>query len=188
MALARAISIVGHPIVVLPGAVAGLLALRAETSASLWYTLAFAFVLGIGLLIYSYFMVRRGQWAHIDASDRVERRQLNHLTFVVLLLTTALSFYLQIWSISTVGLLGVTLMMGVILLVGPWLKVSLHTSFAALAASLFWGLWPILTVGALCVVLIGWSRLVLSRHSADEVVLGGLIGAATGAGLIWLTI
>jgi len=113
---------------------------------------------------------------------------LNYLALRLVLLAAALSAYFTHWSIGTLGLLGVAAMLGVIMLVGPWQKISLHTSFAALAASLFWGIWPALLAGVVCVGLIGWSRLVLSRHSLSEVFLGALVGAITGACLVYLSI
>jgi membrane-associated phospholipid phosphatase len=61
-----------------------------------------------------------------------------------------------------------------------WLKLSLHAAFAVLAAAL---LWPavLATLGVLALAAgVGWSRLVLQRHTRQEVVAGLLAGAAAG--------
>lgn len=67
-----------------------------------------------------------------------------------------------------------------------WLKLSLHAAFAVFAAALLWpSLVPVLLALAL-VAGVAWSRLVLRRHSCQEVLVGLLTGAAAGVGFHFL--
>ena len=73
--------------------------------------------------------------------------------------------------LSPVGLLGGAA------LVNRWVKASLHVGFAVMAAMTLillghvvgWALVPV-------VPALGWSRLVLGRHSPAELLAGGLLG------------
>ena len=82
-ALARALSIFGHPMLVLPLAVVALALARGERVTAVWSAAGFgafaALVMG-----YSAWQVRRGRWAHVDASARHERGHLNRFLFVAL--------------------------------------------------------------------------------------------------------
>jgi len=61
--------------------------------------------------------------------------------------------------------------------------VSLHAAFAVFAVALVWPqLAPTLATAALAAG-VGWSRLVLGRHTLAEVLLGLLFGAAGGAAM-----
>jgi GNAT superfamily N-acetyltransferase len=66
-------------------------------------------------------------------------------------------------------------------LLRPWLKMSLHVSFAVFAASFLWpsmvGTFVILTLA----IAISWSRLALARHTRREVIIALLAGTITSA-------
>ena len=90
IAAARALSILGHPVVVVPVAVVTLVVHEHSSSVALitWV------MCGIGavLLAFSFWQVRRGRWQHIDASAPTERRSLNVFLAVVLFLGAAVAF------------------------------------------------------------------------------------------------
>ena len=68
-------------------------------------------------------------------------------------------------------------------LVNQWLKVSLHTGFAAFTAvALFSGSRPMGIGAAVVALAVAWSRLELRRHTLPEVVGGALLGI--GAALL----
>ena len=73
--IARSLSILGHPLVVVPAAVATLVLHGRTPSAGLIVSA----VCGIAgaVLVFSFWQVRRGRWQHIDASVQGERRSLN---------------------------------------------------------------------------------------------------------------
>lgn len=104
------------------------------------------------------------------------------------------------WVVASAVTLGgmAALKIGSFALLGPWIfSPSGHTASAAIV---YGGLaWVLLRpwlgrpglgrlapglVAALCVAVIGWTRLALAAHSVTEVAAGAVVG---GAGLVWLT-
>jgi hypothetical protein len=184
IAAARALSILGHPVVVVPVAVMTLVFHEHSSSVAL-----IAWVMcGIGavLLAFSFWQVRRGRWQHIDASAPTERRSLNVFLAVVLFLGAAVAFY-RLRGLS-IGLFLSGLLIVAAMLASPWFKLSLHASFAAFAVLLLWPLklWYV-ALASVAAVAICWSRLALGRHTLVEVLGGSLLGAVFGA-CFWLVL
>lgn len=158
-ALARALSIFGHPMLVLPLAVVTLALARGERVTAVWSAAGFgafaALVMG-----YSAWQVRRGRWAHVDASARHERGHLNRFLFV------AMSAAMILAAMAT----------------ARWCKLSLHMAFAVFAAWLLRELGTIWTLAALLfAVAVAWSRLALRRHEPRDLVAGAIAGTLAGA-------
>lgn len=186
--LARAISILGHPLLVLPAALALPAALRSGDPGTLrpmlvGFALFAALVLG-----WSWRQVRRGRWAHVDASQPSERQSLNR----ILLVTIAIGALLA-WSRSPTPDLAMVLalsacIVAVAMLLVRWCKLSLHAAFAVYAAGLLWPL-GVVWVGVGCVFagIVAWSRLQLSRHRPRDIVAGAAAGSLAASGY-WLTL
>ncbi len=71
------------------------------------------------------------------------------------------------------------------MLCATWVKVSLHAAFAAFATALLWPIKVAFFVGVLVTAAVVWSRLVLGRHGAAEVIIGLLLGFAAGGAYQW---
>ena len=180
--VAGALSMIGHPALLTPLAVAlGIVGADAPPKllqAALTTALLVAVIVGL----YSLWQVRAGRWAHVDASRPRERSQLN--LFLALLLFGAAGL---LWALgqppavaSGAGVMALLVLAAHLL--RRWLKVSLHAAFAVFAASL---VWPSIVGVVLILALaagVAWSRLVLRRHTLPEVLLGLFLGAAFGAG------
>ncbi|HEU4579814.1 MAG TPA: hypothetical protein VFS67_16255 [Polyangiaceae bacterium] len=178
--VARYLSILGHPFVVLPASIAAIAVLRgADPRLALPLALVFvAVVLALAL------GVRRGRFNDFDVSQRERRPGFYAL---VILATVVLGVRLRrdpqaFWACVTAG---VTLVACGLL--NRWIKVSLHTAFALYAA----GLWCAWSPGAGLLALpfaaaVAWSRLRLRRHSRAEVLAGAAAGLAAGAALVLL--
>ena len=178
---ARVLSVLGHPGLLVPAAVA-VAASGADASPQLLpVALATAVVVAVIVGLYSLWQVRAGRWAHIDASNPEERHQLN--LFLAALLGGA---SLLLWALDqphsvALGPLLIGLVVGLTHLLRRWLKVSLHAACALFSLALVWP-HPLLTLlVALLAAGVAWSRLVLRRHSVAEVLLGMLFGAAGGS-------
>jgi membrane-associated phospholipid phosphatase len=184
IALARSFSILGHPLVVIPAAVSALMLYGDVPSAAV---IASA-VCGISAIVFafSFWQVLRGRWQHIDASARSERSSLNVFLAIVLLLGAAIGFYWIHELGLPLGLLLSGLLIVLVMLASPWLKLSLHASFAAFAVLLLWPLKAWL-VALACVAAAGicWSRVMLGRHTIGEVLGGSFLGGIVGA-CFWL--
>lgn len=173
--IARLLSILGHPAIVMPVAAAIAAPPKATTAALATALVCAALVVADGVR-----KVRRGEWAHVDASAPEERAELSLRLGLGLLVAAGL--------IALVGLgIGIAVAVGVsglVVLAGPPFrrvaKLSLHVAFAVFAAGLVWPAWAA-TAGFLVLALgVGWSRLVLGRHVLPDLVLGGLVGVAAG--------
>jgi membrane-associated phospholipid phosphatase len=183
-AFARAVSIAAHPFVTSIAVVAAGAFRSAPRAEAMKVVAAFALVAVLPVLLLSWRQVRRGAWEHIDASNRRERPLLyaigigsSALLFVYLLLAHPRSHFVR--SIPIV--IAVLAACG---LANRWVKISLHVLFAALAASVVLAMRsPLAWLLVPAVPLVMWSRLVLARHTALEVLLGAVIGAATGFGI-----
>jgi membrane-associated phospholipid phosphatase len=178
--VARMLSIAGHPAVVMPGAVLVGVS-RLAPPAVFRQALLSALLVAVAVMAYSAVQVRRGRWSHVDASVREERRQLNLFLAVVLVLVAGgLWVAGRPWGVVA-GVGSAALLVSVAHAARHSLKVSLHVAFSTFAAAF---LWP--RVGAVAVLLafavaVAWSRLVLRRHTLQEVVAGGALGCVVGA-------
>ena len=180
---ARALSIIGHPALLMPIAIAATAA-AAEAPPQL-LRVAFGSAVAVAAVVglFSLWQVRAGRWLHVDASRPSERRQLTRL-LAVLLGAIALALWASGQaSAVAAGPLPVALPVLVAHALRRRLKVSLHAAYAVLAAAL---LWPHVLGTALVGLLalgVAWSRLELRRHTRAEVLAGLLLGALSGAAL-----
>ena len=179
---ARTASILGHPLLVLPTALAMPVALQNGNARTLQAITLQSMLLGFALFAalmfgWSWLQVRRKRWTHVDASQPSERRSLNR----ALLIAIAFGALLAWRGLPTPDLgLAMALSAGIVaaaILSASSCKLSLHVAFAVYAAGLLWSLGPV-AVGAGCVFagVIGWSRLRLSRHQPRDLIAGAVAG------------
>jgi hypothetical protein len=182
--LARIISILGHPLLVLPVAVA----LHDGDPRTLMTTLAGFALFAALVLSWSWLQVRRGRWTHIDASQSAERRSLNR----TLLIAIAIGALLAWRGLPTPELaLALALSAGIVavaMLSARGCKLSLHVAFALYAAGLLLPLGPAAVIaGCAFAATVAWSRLYLSRHRPRDIVAGATAGVLSAA-IYWQTL
>ena len=180
-ALARVVSVFGHPMVALPLAALALTAARGQYRIALWMTLGFTAFAAV-LMAYSSWQVRRGRWSHVDASDKNERKSLNRFLLAALLVSTACAAWSGFSAQLTLGLALSAAMVLAALLTSRWCKLSLHMAFVVFAVFLllldapWWaGLAGLCFAGA-----VAWSRLALRRHVPRDLIAGAAVGALAG--------
>ena len=174
--LARFVSILGHPLLLLPAAAVGVAVLRHATEDVIHLLVSMLVSVIVAVLAFSIWSVWSGRWKHIDADQPSERSSLNYFLAVGLLTVSAVTWYHYSIHELTIGFLVSGLAVIIALVLSPILKISLHTDFAAIAAVLFWpNLWLVL-IGFSIVMILAWSRIVLCRHTISEVFLGGVVG------------
>jgi membrane-associated phospholipid phosphatase len=187
---ARALSVVGHPALLVPSAVAWAAMDRGAPPSVLRWAVGASVFVAISVLIYSAVQVRKGRWRHIDASVPQERGQLNLFLAALLMGAATVLGWTGGQAIVASGLAVCGAVVVFALLTRHWLKVSLHVAFAVFAATLVgpnaWALSMALALAA----GVSWSRLVLKRHTPIEVMVGAWVGGAAGLGLnsvsVWL--
>ena len=173
--VARWISIVGHPLAMVPASILVIGAHHLPWSK----TLAILAVVGAALTVIALYVkagVRRGQLSDVDLSVRAQRAP----TYRVALMLTGGAYLLQCaLGFASNGPLGALAVLVPSAVLNHWIKVSLHAAFAVYAAvlvGLFAPGWLALFAPAALAVV--WSRLALGRHTFPEVVLGACVGAA----------
>jgi hypothetical protein len=185
--LARALSILGHPLLLLPAVALGVSAASGPDDGQ-WRVAAVALVLLAGAIQgWSWWQVWRGRWRHVDASQQHERRGLNRFLLALLAAATAYFSLVSPQPVLALGLGCAAAMVAAGMLLAPWLKLSLHVSFAVFSAALLWALGPVaLAAGLALAAAVAWSRWVLGRHRRRELFAGAIAGAAAGLALWWL--
>jgi hypothetical protein len=179
-AAARALSVVGHPALLMPAAVAGSASANGAPPQVLHLGLAAAVAIALCVIAYSLVQVRAGRWSHVDASVRRERSQLNLVLCMLLFGAAGLLWWSGQPRLLSLGLgLGGAMVVAAQLL-RRWLKLSLHAAFAVFAAALWWPNAAGAAVVLLLAAAVSWSRLALRRHTGIEVTAGLLAGAAAG--------
>ena len=125
--------------------------------------------------------VRRGRWSNIDASKASERPALFMVSMAGLLGALAWLLVKDPHSFLVRGMVVVAAFLLVVALVTPWIKVSLHVAFGALAATTLSLLGSMVGYALIPVVpALFWSRIVLARHSVVELTAGLFFGVLTG--------
>jgi len=185
-ALARTVSIVGHPLCVVPMASIVAMASHGALSRVLWASAIFFISLSLIVLTFAWWQVRAGRWQHMDAFQVGERRSFNYFLAPLLFIAAVISFRQSQPIGLTVGLVVSGCLAVLAILFSAWIKVSLHVAFAVYSTALLWytGLW-LVAIGLCLAAAVAWSRLELRRHTLVEVLLGGLVGAVAGL-LFWV--
>jgi membrane-associated phospholipid phosphatase len=181
LALARAVSIVGHPVVLIVVAAMFTASAQGASLRQLQFVGGSSLTLGAIVLGFSWWQVRTGRWSHVDASARNERHVL-HVFLAALCLASAVLLWIFTRRLSAsvaLALSGAIVLVALVL--AKWVKVSLHVAFAAFATALLWPNTPAFVVGIAVTAAVMWSRLFLRRHVAADVLAGLLLGAAAGA-------
>lgn len=179
-ALARTLSILGHPLLTLPATALLLIATRPGGRGLLPVAIGFAVFAGL-VMAGAWWQVHRGRWQHVDASGHEERHALNRGLFWLLTLGAIIAWGWSPMTDLALGLALSALLIGLAQATARWCKLSLHVAFAVYAACLLsaFGLWAAAS-GAAFALAIGWSRLTLSRHQPRDLVMGTAAGLAAG--------
>jgi hypothetical protein len=178
--IARFVSIVGHPLVLIP------FSITLVTGRWTWAALIAATTL-IPLSAIILLQMRRGSWSDFDVSRPEQRRGL-YLAAVPLLAATAVALHFT--GAAPPLLHGVAATAGMLLvgvLLSRWLKVSLHLMLGTFCAVTVCHEFPAAIVPAAAVLLaVAWSRRKLERHTLAEVLAGFTIGLAGGLVAVFL--
>ena len=185
--VARTVSILGHPLVVMPVAVLALMVLQGDGRHAGWALTGLA-LLGTLIMLFSRHQVRRGRWQHVDASGKQERSSLNRFLLVLLVIATLACLLGGASLPLTLGLGLSAAMLVVAMAIARWCKLSLHLAFATFAALLLASLsWWVSMAGLLFAAVVAWSRLHLQRHVPRDLVAGVCTGLLAGLAFLHFT-
>ena len=139
----------------------------------------------LGLFIWNRYSL--GHWETVDASAPADRPALYTAAFL-LLIPVGIYFILRESGTGMVrGLAAVAILIGILAGLNRWIKLSVHLAIATFAAVIITRLTPPFGLALLVVLpFLGWSRLILSRHSVAEVVGGFALGLIVATLTLWL--
>jgi hypothetical protein len=187
MQSARWISIVGHPFtfVVLLVATASWKMHDGQHALSTTGIVVVGMLVPLGLFIWNRYS--SGHWETVDASAPADRPALYTAAFL-LLIPVGIYFILRESETGMVrGLAAVAILIGILAGLNRWIKLSVHLAIATFAAVIITRLTPPFGFALLVVLpFLGWSRLILSRHSPAEVVGGFALGLIVATLTLWL--
>jgi len=180
-AIAKWISMCGHPLLTIPlFVIITMLATEDIRKASLVIFLIVGCIF-IPLVAWLYIKSKNGTTTNFDVSDRKQRKSLFVFILPVLMLVTIILY--RTGQSKTVCL---SVFFGLVItfvsqLVNLRIKSSLHVSMTIYLAFLIMPLNYLMGIVVLLISgLIGWSRIVLGRHTLKEVLWGGGIGLTIG--------
>lgn len=179
--IARWISVIGHPFLLMP-LLTGLIAYRLlpPKEAMIAELIALGVVI-VPAALYTFVKVRKGLWNNLDVSDQHHRSQFYGILISLLALLTIISWLADVPRAIAMGTTAIFSLVAVAFFLNKTIKVSLHTGFSIFVACVLFLMQPILAVFAFILALaVGWSRIVLGRHTSREVMLGALLGLIVG--------
>ncbi len=174
--VARFISIVGHPFVLLSLFILSASANRSRQDTTRSFT-AFALIVLLPLVLLIWHERSSGRWQTVDASNKEDRPVLYLVAIAALAIAATYYYLVEQVSALVGGCLVTNAILVVAFILNRWIKVSLHAAVALfcgldlLRVHLYTG-WIVLG----WVPLLIWSRLTLSRHTISEIVCGLLLG------------
>ncbi len=177
--IARWVSAVIHPIAfpLLTLAVVTYLATMSFAATTRWLLLAIALTsLPVAVLVG--LQVMRGHWTDLDVSVRRQRYALYPfgLACMLALILAYAHFNAPPVAIRTMGAFAIANTLDAF--INFLYKPSAHATGAPACAALLWlGATPAWGIAASCAaLLVGWSRVVLGRHTRGQVALGWAVG------------
>jgi len=172
--LARALSIAGHPFLLIP------LTVAIVTHNWVWTTVVGACTT-LPLTIITWRKVRRGTWSDFDVSRRDQRTSLYLVAAPLLAITFGLLFWLGAGPRLLRGVAAGALMLVAGVAGNRLLKTSLHMMFGAFCAVTIARAYPLsLALSLPFLAALAWSRHALGRHTWMEIGVGVVVGAGAG--------
>jgi membrane-associated phospholipid phosphatase len=183
--IANFISSIGSPVVLFP-VVSSYLAVKEFGFERARPAIIAVFSVFIALSLFILIRKMRGKISNLDVSEQKQRARNVYLPALGLLVVVSVFFYFQKMPFLRHSI-SVGLMLGTCFAINTWKKISLHTTIATYLSGLVFTSDPWLGTGLfLFSALIAWSRVVLGRHTREEVLLGWVVGS--GFGLLTMTV
>ena len=178
---ATVLSIVGHPLVLMPFTV--LISVRQP----LFRTLIYAGITILPLMLVIRRKVRAKEWTDHDVSEPRQRREFYWFLLVVIGGSIPLFSLFGFPRPLIVGTAVSLVLLALGMLINLWSKISIHMMFCAYCVVINTRTGAAASIIALCLLLaLGWSRVVLGRHTVPQVVSGAGLGALAGFVLLRL--
>lgn len=128
----------------------------------------------IPIAIWIYRNVKKGNYTNMDVSNRKQRHSLYIFIIVATIVFLAVDYFLHReidWTILMLCILLILMQVS-----NFFIKSSMHTSLNIYVAALFFAINPMIGIfWFLLSVVIGITRIILKRHTPQEVISGAVI-------------
>lgn len=176
--VARYVSTIFSPITVSLPAIF-LVALYHQEPSSLFFAAIAVLFLSIGPMLYIVVGVSLGKFSDIDVSIRSQRLG----PFLFGITSSLIGFFILQFNnapkILETVLLTASIIGFILMIITFWWKISMHASSISGTVTFLAFLYGKFVLPAfLLVLLVGWSRVVLRRHTAAQVTAGAILTAA----------
>ncbi len=182
--IAHIISVLLNPLVVLIPVPYVLVFTTSGDFVYAFHWAVFSWVFLLALVAFVLLGIERGVFSNIDVSIKEQRPTLYvFCTFVAVLYITTLHFLHgpNILLITTLGILVGILVMSV---VNQFVKASVHmATIASLLFALMILYHQMIVISLVVMPLLAWARIKTGRHSATEVLTGGILGSLLTLGI-----
>ena len=184
--LAHYISNLGNPLLTIP--VFSVIALfqTEEPKTALFVSLLIVVGIVVPILIKSYRGVQKGKYTNYDISNKAQRQSWYLFPTLLLAAVTLILFLTDQSQALRMGVAGALALFIFAQILNLYIKTSLHVGFNTYLAFLIFPFNWVVGVGTLVFsFFLGWSRIVLKRHTLAEVVSGALLGLVVGGLMLW---
>jgi hypothetical protein len=179
--VAQIISVLGHPLLVL-SLTTVLISFHFYDTAKA--SLISAVIIGLVIVpvtVHNISKARKKEYTNFDVSDRKQRESFYRFGLILLGVATLILFFISGGGTFFLGTLFALLMLATSAIVNMRLKTSLHASVVMYVAISCYNIDARITIGLLVFgILVAISRVVLKRHTKQEVITGGILGISFG--------
>ncbi len=138
---------------------------------SMLYFLPILLMIIIPVIIWLVWNVKTGRYTNMDVSNRVQRKTL-YIFIAVCVIAYLIFHYIKTGYIDLV-MLFILVLLFALQISNLFIKSSMHTAFNIFVAALFFSLnWKIGLAWLGIAILVGITRIILKRHTVQEVFMG----------------
>jgi membrane-associated phospholipid phosphatase len=175
--IAKYISFIGHPLLTIPVFVTFVMFAFMDFKKAAFVSLIIIGCIFVPLILWMYIKSKNGSYTNFDVSNRNQRKSLFFFLLPLLIIAIIILYktgqskniYISVFFVLVITLVSQ--------IVNLYVKSSLHVS---LNIYLSFVIMPInYQIGFILFILtglIGWSRIILGRHTLKEVLFGAAIG------------
>jgi membrane-associated phospholipid phosphatase len=179
--LAKIISIIGHPFLTISLFVFVVLFLNSNAKSASFLTFLIIGCIVTPLVVSMSLKTKKGIYTNFDVSDRKERYSLFSFALPLLFIVTTIVFLTKQPRNICLSLLFASIIVIVSWVVNFFIKSSLHVSLTLFLGFLAIPINTVLGIFFLALSFpVGWSRIILKRHTIKEVITGAAIGLIIG--------
>lgn len=185
--IAHFISAFGNPLLTIPlFAVIALYRTQGRETA-LFVSLVIVGGVVVPILIKSYRGVQKGEYTNYDISNRKQRQSWYLFPTLLLAIATLVLYFTNQSRDLILGVFFALVLFIVSQLVNLYIKTSLHVGFNVYLGFLVFPLNKRFAIGVLLfTIILGWSRVVLRKHTLKEVICGAVLGTVVGGIYLWM--